>query len=959
MVARGTGPVVTAESGTDGAHRRRAHSVRQHLYVYAMGLALPILLLVGILLWQANATERARVESEALATASRLSATVERELTALRSALDVLSLSARLRAGDFEGFYEQAAGLRDRQGLMTFLRAPDGRQVLSARRPWGTPLRDLTLPVDAEVLATGRAAISGLYISPVADIPVFSVVMPVEVTGANAGTYLLGLSLDADRLAPLFEEAGVPESWTGAIVDADGVIVARNRDASRFVGTRATQDLIDATTGLRGTWRGTTADGARVFGAYARVPAADWRAAIGVRADEMAAPLRRSLGLLLALAAGLLGLSALLAWVFERRIVRPIQAIGRQAEALGRGEPVAPLASGLAEADRVSRALGEATASLRERNQILDVLNRLGREMAGERDPGRLIERVTEAATVLTGATYGAFFERVPGEGPEGGDLWRLGALTGAGRDAFERFGLPRATRLFQPTFAAEGPVRSDDVLDDPRYGSHGGLPAGHLPVRSYLAVPVVSSSGGTLGALLFGHPEPARFGEREERLAEGLAGQAAVAIDNARLFQAAQREIDSRRAAEAALARAGMQAEARAAERAAILGQLAEGVIVTDAEGRIVFVNEAARRLHGTADLEVGPQDYSERYHLLTMDGRPYPSEELPLARAVMHGETVADARWRIRRPDGTEVVAVGSARPVSAPDGTRVGSVLTLRDDTQREAAEREQRRLNEALAEQAAELAESNEELQRYAYIVSHDLRSPLVNVMGFTSELQAMREEMLEAGAKPEDDPDRARTLADFDEALGFIKAAIAKMEGLIAAILRLSREGRRTLRPEPLAMAPLMQGIADSMRHQTDAAGAAIEIAPDLPDLEADRLAVEQIFGNLLDNAVKYLDRSRPGLIRVTGEERGLRVAYRVADNGRGIAPQDHARVFELFRRAGAQDRPGEGIGLAHVRTLVRAMGGRVELDSEPGRGTTFTVVLPRRPLRQAVQAAAE
>ncbi|EPX82788.1 PAS domain S-box [Rubellimicrobium thermophilum DSM 16684] len=938
---------------------RRAHSVRQHLYLHALGLMLPILLLVGILLWQTNAAERARVESEALATAMRLASAVERELTALHAALDVLSLSERLRSGDFEEFHQQAVSLRERQGLTVFLRRPDGSQILDARRPWGSPLPDLSLPVDAGLLATGRSAVSGLYVSPVTQAPAFAVVMPVQVAGGQGGTYLLGLSLDADRLAPLFEEAGVPERWTAAIVDADGTIMARNRDAARFVGTQATADLIAATTGLRGTWPGTTADGAQVSGAYARIPAADWRAAIGVRAGEMAAPLRRSLGLMLALAAGLIGLSLLLAWVFERRIVGPIQAIGRQAEALGRGEPVAPLESGLAEADQVSRALGVATASLHERNQLLDVLNRLGREMAGELDPSRLIDRVTEAATLLTGAAYGAFFERLPGAGPDGGDLWRLGALTGAERAAFERFGLPRATRLFRPTFAAEGPVRSDDVPADPRYGSHGGLPAGHLPVRSYLAVPVVSVGAGTLGALLFGHPEPARFGEREERLAEGLAGQAAVALDNARLFEAARREIDSRRAAEAALARAGMQAEARAAERAAILGQLAEGVIVTDAEGRIVFVNEAAARLHGTADLDVRPEDYAGRYHLLTMDGRPYPSHDLPLARAVLHGETVLDARWRIRRPDGTEVVAVGSARPVFAPDGTRVGSVLTLRDDTLREAAEREQRRLNEALAEQAAELAESNEELQRYAYIVSHDLRSPLVNVMGFTSELQTLRDELLAAGARPGDDPLRARTIAEFDEALGFIKTATAKMEGLIAAILRLSREGRRLLRPEPLAMTPLMQGIADSMRHQTDAAGAVIEIAPDLPDLEADRLAVEQVFGNLLDNAVKYLDPSRPGLIRVSGEERGLRVAYRVVDNGRGIAPRDHARVFELFRRAGPQDRPGEGIGLAHVRTLVRAMGGRVELDSEPGHGTTFTVILPRRPLQRSARAAAE
>ncbi len=947
---------MAARPGRERQGRSPGRSVRQHLFAYALALALPILLLVAILLWQANATERRRLESEALNAALRIAASVERELTGLRAALDVLSLSYRLRAGDFAAFADQAAALRERQGLVTFLRDAAGRQVLNARQPFGTELPDLRLPADAVVLRTGEAAVSGFYRSTVTGSPVFAVVMPVEVGGERPGTYLLGLSLDAARLDALFAEGGIPASWTGAVVDADGIILARSRDPAEFVGTQATRDLLDATSGAAGTWAGTTADGAAVFGAYARVPAADWRVAVGVRLGELAAPLRRMIGALLALAGALVGLSVLFAVLFERRIAAPIRALERQAGALGRREAVPALRSGLAEVDRVSLALDEATASLRERNHLLNVLNRVGRSLAAELDPDRLMQSLVAAGTELAGARQGAYFQRVPAG--EGGDRWRLGALAGAERAAFERFGLPRATRLFHPTFAAEGPVRSADVLADPRYGSHGGLPPGHLPVRSYLAVPVVSRSGVTLGALLFGHPEPGRFGEREERLVEGLAAQAAVALDNARLFQAAQQEIDSRRAAEAALARAGMQAEERAAERAAILSQLAEGVVVADAGGRVVFVNEAARRLHG-ASLEVAPEDLPRHGQALTMDGRPHPPEELPLSRAVLKGEAVIDARWRIRRADGSEVVAVGSARPVTAPDGSRVGSVLTLRDDTARDEAEREQRRLNEALAEQAAELSESNEELQRYAYIVSHDLRSPLVNVMGFTSELLAMRDEMLAAGAKPPDDPERARTLADFDEALGFIQAAIAKMEGLIAAILRLSREGRRTLRPEPLAMGPLLQGIADAMRHQTDAAGARVEIAPDLPALEADRLAVEQVFGNLLDNAVKYLDRSRPGLVRVEGEERGLRVAFRVSDNGRGIAPKDHARVFELFRRAGPQDRPGEGIGLAHVRTLVRAMGGRIELESEPGRGTTFTVVLPRRPLRQPARAAAE
>ena len=106
-----------------------------------------------------------------------------------------------------------------------------------------------------------------------------------------------------------------------------------------------------------------------------------------------------------------------------------------------------------------------------------------------------------------------------------------------------------------------------------------------------------------------------------------------------------------------------------------------------------------------------------------------------------------------------------------------------------------------------------------------------------------------------------------------------------------------------------------------------------------------------MFGNLIDNALKYLDPARPGTVEVTaGHAPGNRIRFAVSDNGRGIPPQDHGRIFELFRRSGAQDQPGEGIGLASVKALVRALGGRIEVSSQPGAGTTFIVTLPRGPV---------
>ena len=149
-------------------------------------------------------------------------------------------------------------------------------------------------------------------------------------------------------------------------------------------------------------------------------------------------------------------------------------------------------------------------------------------------------------------------------------------------------------------------------------------------------------------------------------------------------------RDITAQKASNDALRRTSEQTAALAAEREAILGQLAEGVIVTDPSGAIIFVNEAAERLHGVKLIGVPPDDYARAYSLLTEEGAPYPARKLPLARAVLDGETVVDARWRVRRADGSEVLAIGSARPIRDAAGAQTGAVLTVRDDTERMRAE-----------------------------------------------------------------------------------------------------------------------------------------------------------------------------------------------------------------------------------------------------------------------------
>ncbi len=195
-----------------------------------------------------------------------------------------------------------------------------------------------------------------------------------------------------------------------------------------------------------------------------------------------------------------------------------------------------------------------ADDALREERRILEVLNATGAAIAAQLDLQTLVQTVTDAGTRISAARFGAFFYNVVnGEG----ECFRLYSLSGAPREAFETFGLSRNTPLLQATFRNEGVVRSADITKDPRYALMSpdhGMPGGHLSVRSYLAVPVVSRSGEVIGGLFFGHPDPGVFTARTEQVIVAVATQAATAIDNARLYDAAQREIASRERAEAAL---------------------------------------------------------------------------------------------------------------------------------------------------------------------------------------------------------------------------------------------------------------------------------------------------------------------------------------------------------------------------------------------------------------------
>jgi PAS domain S-box-containing protein len=362
------------------------------------------------------------------------------------------------------------------------------------------------------------------------------------------------------------------------------------------------------------------------------------------------------------------------------------------------------------------------------------------------------------------------------------------------------------------------------------------------------------------------------------------------------------------------------------------LMEQTTDAISIADAQGHYREVNAAASDMLGYSRDELLSLAVTD---LIAPDELQHNPVQIG---ALRDGQIVVSQR-RLRRKDGQLIFVETSARMLTD------GEILAItRDITSRKQAE-------EQLQRYSRELAQSNEELKRFAYIVSHDLRAPLVNLKGFASELRSAIEVVrggveallpqLNAGLRSS--VEQALT-EDIPEALNFIDTSATRMDHFINALLKLSRLGRAELNLEPIDMQQLVNDTLKTLAHRIEERQVQV-IIDTLPDVVADRTSMEQIMTNLLNNAVLYLEPSRPGRITITGERADEYMTFHVNDNGRGIASHDRDKVFAPFRRAGRQDVPGEGMGLAYVQTLVRRHGGQIWHDSELDVGTTFSFTI--------------
>ena len=550
--------------------------------------------------------------------------------------------------------------------------------------------------------------------------------------------------------------------------------------------------------------------------------------------------------------------------------------------------------------------------------QTLEILGRTSEKLVAEHDLEKIVQAVTDAGREISQAAFGAFFYNVTNEK---GEAMMLYTLSGAPREAFSKFPMPRKTAIFAHTFEGKGPQRFDDVLSQPEYGKsapHHGMPKGHLPVRSYLSVPVISRTGEVLGGLFYGHPEPGIFTERSERLLVNLASQAAVAIDNSRLHAALQAELKLRK-----------ESEEGARKFAAIVSSSSDAIVSKDLQSIVKSWNKGAERVFGyTAEEMIGksitlliPEDH--------IDEEPRILERIRAGETINHYETVR------RRRDGSLIDISLTVSPIADEKGTIIGASKIARDITDRKRFERDLKSTEEQLRQ-----AQKMEAVGRLAGGIAHDFNNLLTSINGFTDL----------AIIQVEDDP----LLIDY---LQEVRKSGERAAQLTQQLLAYSR--KQVLLPKIMNLNQhlseldkmLPRLIGEDIAYRTD-------LDPALSPIKADPGQIQQIIMNLALNARDAMPNGGRFIIRTFMEPPNLavlpqrtdappapHVVLEVADSGVGMTPEVQARIFEPFFTTKEVGK-GTGLGLSSVYGIVEQSGGIIGVESAPGKGTTFRIIFP-------------
>jgi PAS domain S-box-containing protein len=587
-------------------------------------------------------------------------------------------------------------------------------------------------------------------------------------------------------------------------------------------------------------------------------------------------------------------------------------------------------------------------------SRALEVLNRVSQTVAAELDLHRAVQAVTNAGVELSGAQFGAFFYNAMNAQ---GELYQLYTLSGAPREAFANYPMPRNTPLFGATFEGAGVLRLADVTTDPRYGRmapHHGMPNGHLPVRSYLAAPVVSRSGEVLGGLFMGHGEAGVFTLEAERLLTLLASQAAIAIDNARLYEKSRRAESALREANAGLEQR-IESRSKASgelpsvdigarETAELFRLLVNGVVdyaiyMLNTEGRVATWNSGAARIKGYTDEEILGSHFS-RFYTPEDAARGDPQRALSIARETGRFEGQG---WRVRK-DGTRFWASVIIDKVTDETGAHVGFAKVTRDITEQRDALVTLERTREALFQ-----AQKMETIGQLSGGIAHDFNNMLAGILGALN----MARTRLGKGEN--------------EEATRYLDLANDSAKRAAALTSRLLAFGRRqSLDLKSVDVNGTLASM-DELLRRTIGENVRLKFNLDTANAFA-HTDVNQLENALLNLAINARDAMPDGGDLIISAERvtthkddpdlpaGSYVRISVKDTGVGMAPDVAAKAFDPFFTT----KPigvGTGLGLSMVVGFVSQSGGRVEIETALNEGTLVRLFLPAADGAEPVEVA--
>ncbi len=519
-----------------------------------------------------------------------------------------------------------------------------------------------------------------------------------------------------------------------------------------------------------------------------------------------------------------------------------------------------------------------------------------------------LIQSAADAGLALCGAQFGAFFYNVL---DDEGERYQLYTVSGADPARFADFPMPRHTAVFGPTFEGIGIVRSDDIMLDPRYGKnppHYGMPAGHLPVHSYLAIPVKARSGEVLGGLFYGHEAKGVFRQQHEDLVAMVAAQTAAAIENFGLHDQLNHKIADLEKSE----RDQQNSAKYLAELAAIVESSDDAIISKDLDGRIMSWNKGATRILGYTPEEVVGKS------ILIILPKELKQEEATILEKIRSGQRIEHYETVRVTKHGRRIDVSLSISPIRDRTGTVVGASKILRDISDRKRIE--------ASIIQAEKIAATG----RMAATIAHEVNNPLEAVMNLVY---------------------LARTNADNSE---LVRTYLATAESEITRVSHIAKQTlgfyRENASPRRVSLPELAEDALRIYQPRCDAAG--ILIRPRFSSTRYVRIRkgeILQVISNLISNSMYAMPDGGTLTLCVDdttlGETEG--VALTIEDTGTGIDAELLPRVFDAFFTT--RTSIGTGIGLFVARQFIENHGGKIIASSSTApedHGTRMTVFLP-------------